>query len=475
MPNRKPRDEACREALTILRRKLPETCIVEEAGDMRRYEIGARYGDGSAAFVLRPSTVEELRSSISICSQCGVRIVPQGANTGLVGASTPSEDGDQVVLSLERLKQPLVVDADNRSVTVGAGVRLSELNAALEAHGLFFPIDLGADPSVGGMVATNTGGSRFIRYGDVRANVIGLEVVLADSDATVLDLATAVRKNNIGPDLKQLFVGTGGAFGIVTKAVLNVMPKPAQQVTALLALSGPESIAKLVPALEGRFGELLTAVEAMSAAAVNLALVHRPSLKPPFAPEPMPDETVLVELSTSLLPGALNLDAVLEAGLADLFEEGMITNALVGRAEEFWLLRHALSEGLKAAGKVVAFDISVPRGAVGTFKRDATALVGNLLPDAVVADFGHVGDGGLHFNLVLPATMLDISPVRVQEARQAIYELVHRQGGSFSAEHGVGPYNWTYYEQFRGPLARSIDGRLADIFGRILGRLSFKG
>ena len=158
---------------------------------------------------------------LGFASENRVRLLAQGANTGLVGASTPHASGEMLVLSLERLTRPLEIDAVGRTVVAGGGVLMSQLDAALEPHGLMFPIDLGADPTVGGMVVTNTGGTRLLRYGDVRQNLLGIEVVLADG--SVLDLMTALRKNNTGLDAKQLFVGTSGVFGIVTRALLRAV------------------------------------------------------------------------------------------------------------------------------------------------------------------------------------------------------------------------------------------------------------
>ena len=181
---------------------------------------------------MRPSSTEEVSRLLRHASAAGLRVVAQGGNTGLVGASTPDGSGEMLVLSLERLSRTVEVDPVDRTVTADGGVLLSTLDAALAEHGLLFPIDLGADPSIGGMVATNTGGTRLLRYGDVRQNLLGLEAVLADG--TVLDLMRPLRKNNTGFDARQLFVGTSGVFGVVTKVVMRVVPRPVQRVTALV-------------------------------------------------------------------------------------------------------------------------------------------------------------------------------------------------------------------------------------------------
>lgn len=234
-------DEHHIDALTKL---LGDKGVVTRREDMEAYEAGARYDRGRAAAVLRPVTTEEVSAAVGYCVRSGIALIPQSGNTGLVSGSTPDESGSEVVVSLDRLTRQFALDLDNRSVRVDAGFRLSELNRRLEEHGLFFPIDLGADPRIGGMIATNTGGSRFLKYGDVRRNTLGLKVVLADEAGTVLDLGSDLRKNNTGVDWKQIFIGTSGAFGIVTECVLNLERLPKQTATAFLV---PASGAHVLP------------------------------------------------------------------------------------------------------------------------------------------------------------------------------------------------------------------------------------
>ncbi|MDL1950593.1 FAD-binding oxidoreductase, partial [Acidobacteria bacterium ACD] len=251
------------EVLASLRVLLGEGAVVVEPHELERYEKGWRYGRGKALAAVRPSSTEEVSHLLRLASANGVRVVAQGGNTGLVGASTPDGSGEMLVLSLERLSRTLEVDPVEKTVTADGGVLLGRIDAALAEHGLLFPIDLGADPSIGGMVATNTGGTRLLRYGDVRQNLLGLEAVLADG--TVLDLTRPLRKNNTGFDARQLFVGTSGVLGIVTKVVLRVVPRPVQRVTALVGLSSGAAVLGLLAHLEGRLGEVLTAFEAIGA------------------------------------------------------------------------------------------------------------------------------------------------------------------------------------------------------------------
>ena len=246
-----------------------EDAILHSPADTQNYERGYRYGAGRARAVVRPATVDQLAAVVRYCYAQDVRMVAQGANTGLVGSSTPDTSGEQLVVSLDRLRGVEALDAHNRTACVRAGTRLSELNRAAGSHDLFFPIDLGADPSLGGMVATNTGGSRLLRYGDVQHNLIGLEVVLADSEATVLTDLTGLRKDNSGIDLKQLFVGTSGSFGIISRVQVELHRVPRQTAVALAVPTAHDAIPALVAMLEAEAGEFLGAFEGMSANAMR--------------------------------------------------------------------------------------------------------------------------------------------------------------------------------------------------------------
>lgn len=425
--------------------------VVTAPEDMQAYQTGARYDCGSAAAVLRPATTEEVSAAVGYCVRNGIALVPQSGNTGLVAGSTPDDSGGQVVLSLDRLSRGFALDVDNRSVRVDAGFRLSEVNSRLEEAGLFFPIDLGADPRIGGMVATNTGGSRFVKYGDVRKNTLGLKLVLADDEGTVLDLQRDLRKNNTGVDWKQLFIGTSGAFGIVTECVLNLERLPRQAATALLVPASGADVPTLLRALEERLGSYLSAFEGMSSGAVSAALAHVPSLKNPFPGGRIPDYVILVEATRTWAPreGEQSLDAVLESCLAEVWEMpgAPLADALVGPPHEIWALRHALSEGVKHLGKLVAFDLSFRRGDIMAFCEQMKAEMPARFPDVTVCDFGHIGDGGVHFNLVIPRDVAD--PAFEQRLRDWVISVaVEAYDGSFSAEHAIGRRNQAYYDLY---------------------------
>lgn len=446
------------EVLASLRTLLGESAVVVEPHELERYEKGWRYGRGKALAAVRPSSTEEVSRLLRLAGASGVRVVAQGGNTGLVGASTPDGSGEMLVLSLERLARTLEVDPVDRTVTADGGVLLSRIDAALAEQGLLFPVDLGADPSIGGMVATNTGGTRLLRYGDVRQNLLGLEAVLADG--TVLDLTRPLRKNNTGFDARQLFVGTSGVFGVVTKVVMRAVPRPVQSVAALVGISSGSAVLGLLAHLEGRLGEVLTAFEAIGAAALAPVFRHQPRLRDPFGGR-HPAYAVLVELSSTLGEERLALTDLLESALAERLETeggGGITDVFPGKPTELWEIRHGVSESLRNEGEVLAFDISVPRSSMAAFVEAARETVGEGWPFVRFCDYGHWGDGGVHVNLVWDAAEAPRpADALMAELQPRLYDLaVVGFGGSYSAEHGVGPHNQAFYDLYTPPLVREV-------------------
>lgn len=445
---------------TDLRTMLGADAVLTDPDDLARYESGWRYGKGRALLVARPGTPEDVARLLAFCHERGLRVMPQGANTGLVGASNPDASGDMLVLSLERLNKRLEIDPIDRTVRVDAGVLLSALNEALAPHGLMFPIDLGADPTLGGMIATNTGGTRLLKYGDVRHNLLGLEVAL--SDGTRIDALNRLRKNNTGLDLKQLFVGTSGIFGVITGAVLQVVPIPRQAATALVGCASGESALALLQSLERDLADVFTAYEVISANALMPVFAHQPNLRNPYGSGRPPAYTALVELSSTLPEASVNLAEVLEERLGAFVEGDAgdgITDVFMGRSEDFWAIRHHISESLRSEGKVLAFDIGVPRSRMAAFTDAAVALLAEDYPFIRACDFGHWGDGGTHLNLVWDeATSPRPTPELVQELQTRIYDLAVRGfEGSYSAEHGVGPHNQRFYDAYTPEPAKAVN------------------
>ncbi len=393
----------------------------------------------------------------------GMRLVPQGANSGLVGASVPDAEGAMVVLSTERLTAVLDVDPLDRTARVGAGVRLSALNDAAAPFGLCLPIDLGADPSLGGMAATNTGGARLLRYGDVRHNTLAIEVALADEAGSVVRLGRGLRKDNTGLDLKQAFIGTGGELGVITEVTVQLHPAPRARAAAMVALADEDAAVALVVRLEHDVPELLAAFELVSAEALRRTLAHT-GLRSPF--EHVPPFAALVELVSA------DPDAPLVEVLAARLDGPEVLDARLGPPDDFWAIRHRITESNRAAGAVVAFDVSVRRPRYRVLRARTLALLAAQAPGAVLSDFGHVGDGGVHLNVLFPHGVAAPSPQQVVDLRTAVYDVVEALGGSFSAEHGLGPTNARWALRYTDPVTAATFAALKARFDPhgVLGR-----
>jgi FAD/FMN-containing dehydrogenase len=451
--------------LAELRALVPPEALLGPDQDLTRYEKGWRYGHGKALAVVRPAITPEVSAVLGFCHQSGLRVVPQGANTGLVAASTPDASGAMLVLSLERLNRRLEIDPIDRTVLADGGVLMSQLDAALEPHGLMLPIDLGADPTVGGMVATNTGGARLLRYGDLRRSLLGVELVLGDG--RVVDALSRLRKKNTGLDLAQLVAGTFGAFGVVTGATLSVVPRPRQRVAAWVGAEHGEAVLALLARLERDLGDAVTAFEVLSRNALEATLRRQPALRNPFRAAELPAFSALVELTATLPAEALDLQALLEATLGRFLEDDAagLTDVLFGKPDELWAIRHSVSESLSLEGKVLAFDVSVPRSRIAAFTAEVVALLAQSHPQVRVCDFGHWGDGGTHLNLVYcePADLAEASAL-VDDLQRRIYALVvDGYRGAYSAEHGVGPHNQAFYDRYTPEAIRAISRALKGV------------
>jgi FAD/FMN-containing dehydrogenase len=402
--------------------------------DAVAHERPWRGDPGAALAVALPEDVEEVRHIVRWARHHRVRLLPQGAVTGLVGASTPPPDGPApLVVSTDALTRLLEIDHLAATATVSAGVRLSALDAAAAAHGLELPIDLGADPSLGAMVATDTGGSRVLRHGGMATHVLGVEVVTADADVSVIGSLRGLRKDNTGPDPTRLLVGSSGAFGIITAVSLSLSPRPAQRCTAWIGPIDDVEAVELLGVLRARLGDELSAFEVMCPRAVDAARRHMPE-PPPLPAGVDPQVTVLVEASGADGAG----DRLVEAIASMPPPAGP---AVLVPPDRAWALRHAITAGLGAEGAVIGFDLSVPPSQLPVLRREVRSLVGAVdAPGWSVADFGHWGDGGVHCNVVVDHHVA-VDAVAAGSLRRTIYELVERLGGSYSAEHGIGPLN----------------------------------
>ena len=391
---------------------------------------------GRCAAVVRPSTTGEVAAVVRACAEAGVAIVPQGGNTGLVGGGVP--DGG-IVLSTARLNRIRGIDAANRTVTAEAGVILADLQAAADAAGALFPLSLAAEGScsIGGNLATNAGGIQVLRYGNARDLVLGLEVVLADG--RIWDGLSALRKNNTGYDLKQLFLGSEGTLGIITAAVLKLFTKPKVSETALAALPSAEAVIELFGRCGDVAGDALTAFELMARRPVEMCLKHIPGVADPFdAPHPW---YALLRLTSPRRSDPLRES--LEEVLAACFEGGIVEDAVIAtsqaQADALWRLRESIPEAQKYEGGSIKNDISVPVSRVPAFLAQAGTAVEQAMPGIRIVAFGHVGDGNIHFNLSQPDGADRLAFLAEWDRLERIVsDIAHGLGGSFSAEHGIG-------------------------------------
>ncbi len=393
---------------------------------------------GRSPLLLRPASTAEVSGLLALCASAGVPVVPQGGNTGLAGGGVPDASGRMVVLSLGRLDRIRSIDPINDAITVEAGCVLETVqNAAAEVNRLF-PLALGAQGScqIGGNLSSNAGGVNVLRYGMARALVLGLEVVLADG--RIWDGLRALRKDNTGYDLKQLFIGAEGTLGIITAAVLRLLPRPREQQTAWLGVASPETAVTLFALCREQFGETISSFELMAGPLVDLVVDYLPGARSPLK-EPAP-WYVLLEVAWSLEEGlAQQLERVLAVALRQrLVLDGVIA-ASEAQRKAIWAIRENPTEAMARAGAVLRHDVAVPVTRVPELIERGQQEFEAMLPGVRILPFGHVGDGNIHYNLLQPASMsAEAYAARKEKVQAKVFDLVEALGGSISAEHGIG-------------------------------------
>jgi len=426
--------------------------VLTEAQDMAGHLVESRgYYRGAASAVVRPGSTEEVAFVVGECARAGVAVVPQGGNTGLVGGGVPYGG---VVLSLARLDRIREVDPVNATMTVEAGCILQAVRAAAADADLLFPLWLPSEGSarIGGNLSTNAGGANVLRYGNTRELVLGLEVVLADG--RVWNGLSALRKDNTGYDLKNLFVGAEGTLGIITAAVLKLFPLPKAKVTAFVGGPSVHRMLELFDRLRKRAGDQLTAFEYMPRIALEIVLRHAPGAVKPLAEAH--ESCALIEL-TSPDPEA-DLQGIFETVLGEAIEDGLFEDATIGASEAqnkaLWHLREALSEVQGHEGGSIKHDVSVPVSRVADFVVEASAACEAAMPGIRPIPFGHFGDGNIHFNLAQPVGM-DKAAFLGQWERfnRIVHDIVARMKGSISAEHGIGLIKRDELLMYKDPVA----------------------
>ncbi|MDD9855966.1 MAG: FAD-binding oxidoreductase [Gammaproteobacteria bacterium] len=392
---------------------------------------------GRALAILRPATLEQACRAMRFCARRGLRVIPQGGNTGLASGAI-SGDAGAVVFSAERLNRIRDINPVNLSATVEAGCILEAVKAAVAAQGCHFPVSLGAQGScqIGGMIATNAGGTNVVKYGMTREHILGLEVVLPDG--SLWSGLSGLRKDNRGPDLKQLFIGSEGVFGVVTAACIKLSPALKQVETAFAGCNRFDDAMALLQNLRAACFEFVSGFEVISNACLPLARQIHKTLRLPLS-EANPVH-VLIELSSS---ANLPLRSMLEDFLAGELERGRINDAVVAQnqaqARDFWKVREGLVEGHEKNGFHVRSDVSVQLEKIPTLIGRLESMLSERFPDWTAQTYGHAGDGNIHFNALPPPGMaLQTCRETGRAIEFEIFNIVDRLNGSFSAEHGIG-------------------------------------
>ncbi len=390
---------------------------------------------GETLLMVSPANTEQVSAVIKACAAAQTAVVPQGGNTGLCGGAIPDESGEQVLLSLSRMNAIRSIEANDFSMIVEAGCILADVQAAARKAGRLFPLSLGAEGScqIGGNLSTNAGGINVLRYGNARAQVLGLEVVLADG--TIWNGLRGLRKDTAGYDIKQLFIGSEGTLGVITAANLRLYPEVGLTQTAMIVVESPTRAVELLAHLRTSLADQLQAFELIPGRAIRYLQRHRPEISIPFDE----DDSWYVLLESSLKDDVEALEAALATALDNKLGSDVVIAKNISEQEALWRIRHSISEVQKLEGVSLKHDVSVPVGKIGAFIEAAEAAVLKLMPDARIVAFGHVGDGNVHFNVSQPtASEGEGFRDKAAEVGNLIYDVVSEFGGSISAEHGIG-------------------------------------
>ncbi|MCW8915632.1 MAG: FAD-binding oxidoreductase [Magnetovibrio sp.] len=407
---------------------------VEDLEPHLREERGLFVGTSPA--LTKPRTTQDISEIVKICAAHNVAVVVHGGQTGLVGGGIPD---DAVLIDMSRLNKIIEVDPVNLTMTVETGTILADVQAAADEAGAYFPLSLAAEGScqIGGNLSTNAGGVHVVRYGNARQLVMGLEVVLADG--RIWNGLRALRKDNTGYELKELFLGSEGTLGIITKAVLRLYPKLQQKAVAFVGCASFDQALQLLHTAQKRAGDVLMACEAMNKLSVELACKHMEGVTTPL--ENQHNCYVLLEFGSANTDADLN--TVMESTLSDAFENKIIEDAVIAQSETqaraIWNVRESIPPAQKREGGSIKHDVSVPVSKTPEMIAKATELVEVLLPGVRVVAFGHLGDGNIHFNLTQPQDADKQEFLRHwHSTNEKIHDLIETMGGSFSAEHGIG-------------------------------------
>ncbi len=419
---------------TSLRSALPAAAFKDDSAPYLSEPRGRWAGQG---FVVAPGSTEEVAAVVKACADARVGIVPYSGGTGLVGGQLQEAGPAPVVLSLERMNRIRDVYPSENVLVCDAGVILADVQKAAEDIGRLFPLSLASEGSarIGGLLSTNAGGVNVLRYGNARAQCLGLEVVRPDG--TIWHGLTRLRKDNTGYDLRNLMIGAEGTLGIITGAALKLAPRPVGVGAAMMAVASPDAALDLLAMASEVIGEGVSAFEIMHRAGFDFLDEVGPGYKQPF--DQVPEWSVLIDVG---LPAGLSPEEALESLFENAFEAGLVTDGAVAQSvaqrQAFWHIRESIPEANRRIGSVSSHDISLPLSAIPAFidrGKQALAEVGRFRINC----FGHLGDGNLHYNVFpMPGKSRADYEAERPEVKRVVHDLVHAMDGSVSAEHGIG-------------------------------------
>ncbi|MDO1581237.1 FAD-binding oxidoreductase [Rhizobium oryzicola] len=394
---------------------------------------------GKSPLLLKPASTEEVSAILKLASETGTAIVPQTGNTGLVGGQTPSEDGSQLILSLERMNRIRDVDPVANVLVAEGGCILADVHKAADAVGRMFPLSLGSEGScrIGGNLSTNAGGTAVLAYGNMRNLCLGLEVVLPTGE--IWNGLRRLKKDNTGYDLRDLFIGAEGTLGIITAAVLKLFPQPAGHQVAFAGLASPDAALKLFEKASNLCGTALTGFELMPRIGIDFTTRHIQGVRDPL--ENPHAWYTLIDISTN--DSAATAETMVQTLLEQGFEAGLIEDAViassVAQQKALWHMRESMSDAQKPEGGSIKHDVSVPISKIPSFMAEAEKAVLAAMPGARVCAFGHLGDGNIHYNISQPVGADKAEFIaRWREINAIVHGIVLEAGGSISAEHGIG-------------------------------------
>jgi D-lactate dehydrogenase (cytochrome) len=443
------------ELLTRFAKIVGDKNAITDPGAQEPYLVEMRgMYHGKTPMVLRPSSVAEVCAILKLANETGTPVVPQGGNTGLSGGQLPYHG--EIVLSLTRLDRIREVDATSNTITCEAGVTLGRVREAAAGVDRLYPLLLPSEGTctVGGNLSTNAGGTTAVAWGVARAQVLGLEVVLADG--RVLNNLNKLKKDNTGYDLKNLFIGAEGTLGVITAAVLRLIPRPRSVETAFIGVPSPEAALALFGIANEQASGNVTSFELMTRLGIDVVLHHASGCRDPL--DKAHPWYVIIELSSQARDG---LRGVLENILAEGLERELIADAAIAdsldQAKAFWRIRELFGEMQRHEGGSIKHDISVPVAAVPVFIAEANAAVVALIPGARPLPFGHLGDGNIHYNVTQPAGADKAEFLkRWGDINAVVFGVVKKHGGSISAEHGIGVMKRDILPSVKDPVALDL-------------------